>query len=159
MIEAELKRFQLLAELEEEEREIVAEVLEPVELAEGVELFAAGEQSEGLCFIAAGGVRVESGRLGDSGLELGPGAALGAFSLVTGGLREVQAVTTAATRVLVLRRSAFQRFADEEPRAACRLLEAILRDAARIGREALALAPEERTRAAEAVVDPGRRAD
>jgi len=149
---AELKRFQLLAELDEAERDAIAEVLEQVELDPGVELFAVGEQSEGLCFVAAGGVRIDSGRVGATGLELGPGAALGAWSLVTGGTREVRAETTSRSRILVLRRSTFRRFADEAPRAACRLLEAILRDTARLGREALLHAPV-------GVVDPERRAD
>ncbi len=152
MSSADLKRFQLLAELEEEERDRIAAVLETVELAEGVELFAAGEPSDGLYFVAEGGVRVESGRAGDSVLELGPGAALGALSLVTSGPREARAETLSPTRVLVLRRSAFRRFADAEPRAACSLMEAILRDTARIGRETIALA---RT----ADVDPEGRAD
>jgi CRP-like cAMP-binding protein len=150
--EPELKRFQLLAELEEAEREIIAEFLEPVALDAGVELFAAGEQSEGLCFVAGGGVRVRSERLDDAALELGVGAALGGWSLVASGPREVHAETTSPSRILVLRRSAFRRFADEEPRAACRLLEAILRDAARLGREALSDLPGQ-------AFDPERRAD
>jgi len=148
----ELKRFQLLAELEEAEREAIAEVLEPVELEAGIVLFAAGEQSEGLCLVAEGGVRIESARIAGAGLVLGPGSALGAWSLVTGGPREVHARTTSPTRILVLRRSDFRRFADGEPRAACRLLEAILRDTARLGREGLTLTPAD-------FVDRERRAD
>jgi hypothetical protein len=50
----------------------------------------------------------------------------------------VRAETTSRTRLLVLRRSAYQRFAAAEPRGACRLLEAILRETASLGREALA---------------------
>jgi CRP-like cAMP-binding protein len=50
----------------------------------------------------------------------------------------VRAETTSRTRILVLRRSSFRRFADAEPRAACRLLEAILRETSRLGREAIA---------------------
>ncbi len=52
----------------------------------------------------------------------------------------MRAETTSRTQLLVLRRSAFRRFADAEPRAACRLLEAILRETARLGREAVAAA-------------------
>jgi len=74
----------------------------------------------------------------ERGVELGPGASLGAFSLVASGSREVRAETTSQTRILVLRRSSFRRFADAEPRAACRLLEAILRETSRLGREAIA---------------------
>jgi CRP-like cAMP-binding protein len=155
----ELKRFQLLAELEDEEREAIVDVLEPVELDARVELFAAGEQSEGLCFVAEGGVRVESARVDGSALELGPGAVLGALSLVSSGARETSAETTCRSLLYVLRRSAFRRFADEAPRAACRLLEAILRDTARLGREALMLTPEAQMGSRSAVVDPTRAAD
>ena len=132
----DLKRLTLLAELEEAERQAVAEELEPLALEAGTLLFDEGEQGEGLLFIVEGGVRVESFRT-QPGLELGPGAALGAFSLVASGPREVRAETTSRTRVLVLRRSSFRRFADAEPRAACRLLEAILRETSRLGRQAL----------------------
>jgi len=135
----DLKRLTLLAELEEVERQAVAEELEPLDLEAGTLLFDEGEQGEGLLFIVEGGVRVESFRT-QRGLDLGPGAALGAFSLVASGPREVRAETTSRTRMLVLRRSSFRRFADSEPRAACRLLEAILRETSRLGREALASA-------------------
>ena len=139
MSDLDLKRLTLLAELEEVERQAVAEELEPLDLEAGTLLFDEGEQGEGLLFIVEGGVRVESFRT-QRGLDLGPGAALGAFSLVASGPREVRAETTSRTRILVLRRSSFRRFADAEPRAACRLLEAILRETSRLGREALASA-------------------
>jgi CRP-like cAMP-binding protein len=134
--ESDLKRLTLLAELEEGERQAVAEHLEPLDLEAGTLIFDEGEQGEGLVFITEGSVRVESFRA-RQGVELGPGASLGVFSLVSSGPREVRAETTSRTRVLVLRRSSFRRFADAEPRAACRLLEAILRETARLGREAL----------------------
>ena len=137
MNDLDLKRLTLLAELEEAERQAVAEELEPLDLEPGTLLFDEGEQGEGLVFIAEGGVRVESFRA-QRGVELGPGASLGAFSLVSSGPREVRAETTSRTRILVLRRSSFRRFADAEPRAACRLLEAILRETSRLGREAIA---------------------
>jgi CRP-like cAMP-binding protein len=134
--EHDLKRFTLLAELAEDERAAVAEELESLEVEAGTELFEEGEQGEGLLFVARGGVRVDSSRFA-GGLDLGPGASLGAFSLVASGAREVHAETTSRSTLLVLRRSAFRRFADAHPRAACRLLEAILRETTRVGREAL----------------------
>jgi CRP-like cAMP-binding protein len=137
----DLKRLTLLAELEEDERQAVAEQLEPLDLEPGTLIFDEGEQGEGLVFITEGNVRVESFRA-QRGLELGPGAALGAFSLVASGPREVRAQTTTRTHVLVLRRSSFRRFADAEPRAACRLLEAILRETSRLGREAIGSAAD-----------------
>jgi CRP-like cAMP-binding protein len=135
--EVDLKRLRLLAERDAPEREAIAEELEPLALDAGTLLFEEGEQSEGLIWVVEGAVRVEGGRAA-AAEELGPGAALGALSLVASGPRAVRAETTSRSRLLVFRRSAFRRFADAEPRAACRLLEAILRDTARAGREALA---------------------
>lgn len=136
MTDLDLKAFTLLAELAPEEREAVAEVLEELQLDSGSVLFEEGEQGEGLLFVADGGVRVASSR-DEQAVELGPGASLGAFSLVASGPREARAETTSRSRILVLRRSSFRRFSDAEPRAACRLLEAILRETARLSRAAL----------------------
>jgi len=147
----DLKRLTLLAELEDDERQAVAEQLEPLDLEPRTLIFDEGEQGEGLVFIAEGSVRVESFRA-QRGVELGPGASLGAFSLVASGPREVRAETTSRTRILVLRRSSFRRFADAEPRAACRLLEAILRETSRMGRQMVA-------RATAGDVDPMGRGD
>lgn len=138
--ELDLKGFTLLADLSEDEREAVAEVLEELRLDAGTVLFEEGEQSEGLLLVAEGGVQVRSSRSGER-TEIGPGASLGAFSLVTSGPREARAETTSRTRILVLRRSAFRRFRDESPRAACRVLEAIVREAVRLSRAALSSLP------------------
>jgi CRP-like cAMP-binding protein len=135
----DLKRFTLLSELEEEEREAVAEELEEIALEPGRVVFDEGEQGEGLLFVAEGEVRVTSSRA-PSAAVFGVGASLGAFSLVASGTRETRVETASHARLLVLRRSSFRRFADAEPRAACRLLEAILRETARLGREAIAAA-------------------
>ena len=132
MNDTDLKRFDLLAELPQDARQAVAEELETLELDAGTTLFEEGEPGEGLLLVVEGGVRVESSRA-PRGVELGAGAALGAFSLVVRGPRQARAETTSRSRILVLRRSAFRRFADAEPHAACRLLEAILRETVRLG--------------------------
>ena len=67
MKELDLKRLTLLAELEEAEREAVAEHLEPIDLEPGALIFDEGEQGEGLVFIAAGSVRVVTGRAAQVG--------------------------------------------------------------------------------------------
>jgi CRP-like cAMP-binding protein len=132
------KRFTLLAEFEPGEQDAIAEVLEELTLDAGTVLFEEGEPAEGLLFLAEGCVRVDSSRDPEV-VELAPGASLGAFSLVASGAREARAETTSRARVLVLRRSAFRRFRETDPRAACRLLEAILAETARHSREALEL--------------------
>ncbi|MDJ0852623.1 MAG: cyclic nucleotide-binding domain-containing protein [Myxococcota bacterium] len=132
----DLKAFPLLAELDESEREAVSEALEELRLDAGTLLFDEGEESDGLLFVAEGAVRIESSRAGE-GVDVGPGASLGAFSLVARGEREARAETTSRSRILVLRRHGFGRLRDESPRAACRLLEAVVRETARLSRAAL----------------------
>lgn len=136
MSEADLRAFPLLADLEDAERSAVGSVLEELRLEPGTVLFEEGEQSEGLLFVAEGGVCIGSSRDADR-VELGPGASLGAFSLVAGGSRETRAETSSRSRILVLRRSTYRRLSQEEPRAACGLLEAILRETASLSRSAL----------------------
>ena len=136
MSAADLKRFRLLSELEDDERLAVADEIEPLELDAGTRLFDEGEEGDALLLIAEGGVTIESTRL-DGSAHLGEGDALGALALVQQRPREVRAETASRSRILVLSRSAFQRIAATEPRIACRLLEAILRETARLGREAV----------------------
>lgn len=124
-----LERFALLAGLDREERRALSRAIESVELDAGALLFEEGDPAEGLVLLLEGRVRVASRRAPEAA-ELGPGAALGAFSLVEAGLREARVETLSRSRLLVLRRDAYERLAAESPGAACRLLEGILRDTA-----------------------------
>ena len=135
---AELARFALLAALGADEREALANALEPLELGAGERLFDVGDPADGLLLVADGRVGLTSDPHGARG-EFGPGAALGANSLVGEGVRVARAETLSRARVLHLGRDAFQRFIDAQPRAACRLLEALLREQAHTTREALEL--------------------
>jgi CRP-like cAMP-binding protein len=132
----DLKRFALFEELSEEEREVLAEEIEGIELEPGDVLFREREEASGLLLVIEGRVRLESSRAGALG-SVGPGTALGAVSLVAVGPREASAVADSACRVLLLRRSAFRRLVEDAPRAACRLAEAIACDAATLLRAGL----------------------
>ena len=136
MSAVELKRFALLGELSEEERELVAEELEPATLREGDRLFTEGEESHGLVLVVEGRFRLESRRVGVLGTAH-PGQALGAASLVAIGPREASAVAETTSRVLLLRRSAFRRLALDAPGAACRLAEAVAAELAALVRAEL----------------------
>ena len=143
----DLKRFALFEELSEEEREVLAEGIERIELEPGDVLFREQEEGGGLVLLVEGRVRLESSRAGELG-SVGPGTALGAVSLVAVGPREASAVAESACSILLLRRSAFRRLADDTPRAACRLAEAIAREAAallRAGLEPLVRNPVDRS--------------
>ena len=133
-----LERFALLSALGVNEREALARALETLELPAGARLFDVGDPADGLLLVAEGRIGLTSEPHGARG-EFGPGDALGANALVGDGVREARAETLSRARVLHLGRAAFQRFADAQPRAACRVLEALLREQAHTTREALAL--------------------
>ena len=133
---SDLERFPLLAGLGAAEREALAGVLESLELEAGARLFDAGDPADGLLMVADGRVALSSQPHAVDG-EFGPGESFGANSLVSEGRRAARAETLSRARVLRLGRDAFRSFADAQPRAACRLLEALLREQARITHEAV----------------------
>jgi CRP-like cAMP-binding protein len=133
---AELKVFALLGELSDEEREAVREELEQIDLGEGDVLFREGEEAHGLVLVVSGHLRLDSRRAGNLGLA-GAGAAIGAASLISIGPRESTALAERPTRVFLLRRSAFRRLAEDMPRAACRLAEAVASELSSILRSGL----------------------
>lgn len=125
----ELKEVPLLAGMSEDERGLVAEELESLTVEAGRAVFSEGQEADGLLLLLAGRVQIES-RRAPGRAQLGPGAALGALSLVAVGPRAATATAIEASRLLLLRRSAFRRLVEDAPRAACRLIEAILEDLA-----------------------------
>jgi CRP-like cAMP-binding protein len=134
--ETDLKRFRLLSELTDLDREAVAELLEPLELAPGRQCFREGQESEGLILVDRGELRLESRRRGALGSS-GEGSAIGGLSLLALGPRELTATAAAPTRVLQLSRSAFLRLCEDHPRAALRLAQAIVAEFAGAVREEL----------------------
>lgn len=130
MIDA-LEAFPLLVRLGIEERGVLVQALESLEVDAGTLLFDEGDPAEGLVLVAEGRVRVACRRTGEQA-ELGPGTSLGAFSLAVHGVREARAETTSRSRLLLLRRDAFERLVADAPRTACRLLEGVLADTARL---------------------------
>jgi len=121
---ASLERFELLADLHGDEARLLWELLEPVELREGQQLFREGQESEGLVLVDEGSLRCESRRTGALGCH-GAGTVIGAASLVVVGPRELTAVADGPSRVLLLSREAFHRFEADAPRGAARVLAAI----------------------------------
>lgn len=138
-----LSGVEALARLPESSRRSLADVLQPIDLAPGERLFSEGEPSQGLVVVDRGRLRLRSAR-GCEG-EVGAGALLGAFSLVSGRPRATTAEAVCATRVRVLHSDAFGRLIDDAPRAACHLLAALLHEGASLAREAAdVLAPPRR---------------
>jgi CRP-like cAMP-binding protein len=134
--EIDLKRFPLLSDLTDSDREAVAELLEPIELVPGRQCFREGQEAEGLLLIDRGELRLESERGGELGAS-GEGTAIGGLSLLVVGPRELTAIAVAPTRVLQLSRSSFLRLAEDYPRTGLRLAQAIMAEFAGAVREGL----------------------
>jgi CRP-like cAMP-binding protein len=141
---AELAEFPLLAALGESERLAVAEELSLEERAAEVSLFRAGDHADGAWFVAAGGVRVRAEGI-EAVADFGAGEVLGSLSLVIDGPRETSAETSSRTTLWHLSRSAYRRLVANEPAAACRLLESIVREYAGAAREEVRRAEPGRT--------------
>jgi len=130
------KAFPLLAELRENDLDVVFDLLEPRELAMGRKVFREGSEADGLVLLASGSIELAGNRASES-FAVGPGATLGGLSLVSVGPRELTATTLEPCELWRLPRQSWRRLVDDHPRTACRLLEAILCDAAAQLREAL----------------------
>ncbi len=120
----DLKQFRLLVEFDEQDRRQLCDFLEPLALAEGEMLFREGEEADSLYLVARGSVRIGSAACGDLGW-LCEGSHLGAVSLISIGSREASARGESDCDFLVLERSGFRRLAEDYPRTACRLAEAV----------------------------------
>jgi len=120
----DLKCYGLLVELTGEDRDWLVELLDVETLAEGQTLFCEGEEADSLYLVESGSLRISSEADGSIGL-LCAGASLGTVSVIIVGKRQASAIAESDCKLLVLTRGSFRRLADDAPRAACRLVEAI----------------------------------
>ena len=120
----DLKRFSLMAEFCEEDREALAELLEKRVLPNGKSAFREGSEAEGLVLLEKGRLKLKSGRRGGVIGSLQAPEYLGAGSLFAFGKREVTALADGVCTIWVLPRSGMARLLDDAPRAAFRLAEA-----------------------------------
>lgn len=132
-----LKRYALFSELNDEEREVVASLLEERKLADGKSAFREGSESEGLVLLESGRLKLRSGRTRSVVGSLEAPDHLGAASLFSLGKREVTALAEGASVVWILTRSALSRLVDDSPRAAFRLAEAVAAELAGLARQSV----------------------
>lgn len=132
----DLKRFSLLVDFCDEDREELLALLEEKSLMAGRSLFREGTEAESLVLLLSGSVQLKSARAGELG-RVGEGSALGAVSLVSVGPREATAIAETPCEVLLLPRTSFRRLVEDAPRTACRLSEAIARELAGLVRPGL----------------------
>ncbi len=138
MSKVDLKRFAPFADLSDGERVEVAAVLEGRELSPGETLFHEGDEADAMVLVTEG--MVELSRTSSAVKALLPmGSVLGGLSLFAVGTREATACGgPERARVVLLRREDWRRLAEDFPRVACRIAEAILADVATHTRAALA---------------------
>ena len=137
---SDLKTFNLLREFDDHDRASLAELLEETSVAAGRRIFSEGNESDGLVFVTSGTVKLANSRT-DTFEMLEGGCSLGALSLISVGPREASAFAETPCEVLSLPRNAYRRLAEDYPRTACRLLEAILEEltgSVRLGLDKLA---------------------
>lgn len=132
----DLKRFSLLAELLDEDREALLELLEPEKIRQGRSVYRETAEADAMLLIVSGTVQLVSKRSENLG-TLGAGAVLGSASLLAMGQREATVKAQSECEVWVLPRTAYRRLVDDYPRTACRLTEAIAAEIAGLLREGL----------------------
>lgn len=132
----DLKQFNQFRDLSAEELEQLISLLEERPYAKGRRVLREGEDAEGLLLVTEGllSTQTEAGHEG----KLEAPVALGAAALVSLGVRAMTAVAEEPCIVHVLTRTAFHRFAEDAPRAAVRILEAVITDMAGLLREGAA---------------------
>ncbi|MCP5059501.1 MAG: cyclic nucleotide-binding domain-containing protein [bacterium] len=123
------KIFAPFSDLTDEELELVTSLLEERELVEGEVLQNEGDEADGLILLAEGSLMLSNSQAGELG-TLEAGRHLGDTSLAALGRRELTLVASEPSLLLLFPRSAFLRLSEDAPRAATRILEAILRDLA-----------------------------
>ena len=120
-----LKRFALLVEFSDDEREALVEVLEKRILPAGKSVFREGAESDGLVLLEKGSLKLKSRRTGGIVGAIDAEDHLGAASLFGPSKREVSAMADGPCTVWTLSRSGLSRLAEDSPRAAFRLVEAL----------------------------------
>jgi CRP-like cAMP-binding protein len=125
----DLKQIDLLSEFNDADRGCLMEVAELRSIASGRRVFSQGSESDGMVFVLSGSVRIEDKASGTRS-EVPKGACLGALSLVALGKREATVFAESDCELLILERDAYRRLANDYPRTACRLAEAVLQQTA-----------------------------
>ncbi|HPG26500.1 MAG: cyclic nucleotide-binding domain-containing protein [Spirochaetaceae bacterium] len=129
-----LKRFSLFAEFNEEDRDALVELLEERRLPAGKSAFREGSEAEGLVLLVEGRLKLKSRRTGGVIGTIEACQHLGAASLFALGPREVTALADGPCTIWLLPRSGLPRLADDAPRTAFRLAEAVASELAGLAR-------------------------
>jgi len=141
-----LKQSTIFSALSDRELAVFSRIVTEEEFIEGTVLVAENMKSDKFYLIEKGGVAVGSGRVdrGDE-LVLGEGDSFGEWSLLAPPhLTSIAAKVTEAARILILEKDDFDRFAQEEPAIALKVIRGVvlnlwpsIREAERMLKESL----------------------
>ena len=123
MDESELQSIPLFESLPRDQRSVVAQHADEIDVDEGTELVRQGEFAYEFFVIVDGGAEVV--RDGERIAELGPGDFLGEMGIVSKAVRNATVATTGEADVIVMTEQAFRSMARQSPDLASRIHAAV----------------------------------
>ena len=123
MDESELQSIPLFESLPRDQRRVVAQHADEIDVDEGTELVRQGEFAYEFFVIESGGAEVL--RDGEHIADLGPGDFLGEMGIVGKVVRNATVTATAASKVIVMTEQAFRSMSQSNPEIASRIHAAV----------------------------------
>ncbi len=123
MDESELQGIPLFESLPRDQRRVVAQHADEIDVDEGTDLVRQGEFAYEFFVIESGGAEVL--RDGEHIADLGPGDFLGEMGIVSKAVRNATVTATAASKVIVMSEQAFRSMSQSNPDIASRIEAAV----------------------------------
>ncbi len=123
MDESDLQSIPLFESLPRDDRRLIAQHADEIDVAEGTDLVRQGEFAYEFFVIEQGGAEVL--RDGDHIADLGPGDFLGEMGIVSKAVRNATVTTTADSKVMVMTEQAFRSMSQSNPDIASRIEAAV----------------------------------
>jgi CRP-like cAMP-binding protein len=123
MDESELQSIPLFESLPRDQRSVVAQHADEIDVDEGTELVRQGEFAYEFFVIESGGAEVL--RDGEHIADLGPGDFLGEMGIVGKAVRNATVVTTSAAKVVVMTSQDFRLMSRSNPEVASQIEAAV----------------------------------
>lgn len=123
MEESDLRSIPLFESLPRDDRRLIAQHADEIDVAEGTDLVRQGEFAYEFFVIQQGGAEVL--RDGEHIADLGPGDFLGEMGIVSKAVRNATVTTTADSKVIVMTEQAFRSVSSTNPGVASKIQAAV----------------------------------
>ena len=123
MDESDLQSIPLFESLPRDDRRLIAQHADVIDVAEGTDLVRQGEFAYEFFVIEQGGAEVL--RDGEHIADLGPGDFLGEMGIVSKAVRNATVTTTADSKVIVMTEQAFRSVSSTNPGVASKIQAAV----------------------------------